>query len=370
MLMLDRQSAVPDVTLDVAPEFDFLSDEYRDLYARSGATAFQAPLWMSMLHRSLAPRLSAKQHTITARRIVDGHLVAVMPFVIQRTSGVSMVLPADFGLCDYNALVADEATLNKMACSSEHLASIAKLVGKADLVMFRKVRADGFDVSRLFPKGTMTIGDHAAYRCEFGPDFEAWRRTLSKSISNRLPRQHRQVEQQFGSYEHRCVRDELGIRDAFAFLRRVREGLFEEDLLDDPLYYEFYLQYAIASASSGEAALYVGYITGEPVSFLFGLVGGRHFHAVQLGTDRNRYGKYSVGNQVYYHTMQDQFHSGQRVLDMGIGDTGYKSDFRAIETPMRNFTSAKTIRGAAVAAVYHHAKPLKNMLRRLTPRLH
>jgi CelD/BcsL family acetyltransferase involved in cellulose biosynthesis len=216
----------------------------------------------------------------------------------------------------------------------------------------------------------MTVADHEAHRCEFGSDFEAWRRTLAKSISNRLPRQHRQVEKQFGSYEHRCVRDEAGIREAFAFLRRVREGLFEEDLLDDPLYFQFYLDYALASASSGEAALYVSYIAGEPVSFLFGLVGGRHFHAVQLGTDRSRYGKYSVGNQVYYHAMQDQFNRGLGVLDMGIGDTGYKSDFRAVRTSLRNFTSAKTVRGAAVAAIYHHAKPLKNMLRRLTPRLH
>ena len=64
--------------------------------------------------------------------------MAVMPMVIQRTSGVSMVLPADFGLCDYNAVVADDATLNMMARSPEHLASIAKLAGKADLVMFQR----------------------------------------------------------------------------------------------------------------------------------------------------------------------------------------------------------------------------------------
>jgi CelD/BcsL family acetyltransferase involved in cellulose biosynthesis len=369
MLMVNHK-IVTGISLEVEPEFDFLSSEYRELYARSDATAFQAPLWLSMLHRTLAPRLSAKQYTITARRLGDGDLVMVMPLVIQRSRGVSMILPADFGLCDYNAVVADDATLNRIAGSPENLAGIAALVGKADLLLFRKVRADSFDISQLFPKATMSVGDHAAYRCEFGSDFDAWRRTLSKSINNRLPRQHRQVEQQFGAYVHRHVRDEPGIREAFGFLRRARQGLFKDDLLDDPVYYEFYLDYAIAGSKSGEAALYVGCIADQPVSFLFGLIGGRHFHAVQLGTDRDGYGKYSVGNQVYYYAMQAQFQDGQRALDMGIGNTGYKSDFRPAQTLLRNFTSSETLRGTAVAAVYHHAKPLKNVLRRLAPRLH
>jgi CelD/BcsL family acetyltransferase involved in cellulose biosynthesis len=358
------------IKLEVEQEFDFGSNEYHELYARSDATAFQAPLWMDMLHRTLAPRLSCRQYTITGRNIVNGHLVAVLPLVIRRVKGVSIMLPADFGLCDYNALVADDATLNKMAASPDNLAQIAALVSKSDLMMFRKVRADGFDIARLFPKVTTSVADHAAYHCEFGSDFAAWLRTLAKSISIRLPRQYRQVEQRFGSYEHRLVQDETEIREAFTFLRRVRQGLFEEDLISDPLFYNFYLDYTIASARTGEAALYVGYIAGEPASFLFGLIGGRHYHAVQLGTDRDRYGKYSVGNQIFYHAMDAQFQDGKGKLDMGIGNTGYKSDFRAAQTPLRNFTSAKTIRGVAVAIVYHNAKPLKNMLRRLAPRLH
>ncbi|MBB6182346.1 GNAT family N-acetyltransferase [Pseudorhizobium flavum] len=370
MLMLNCQTDILELKLEVEPEFDFLSPEYHELYSHSNATAFQAPLWMGMLNQKLAPRLSAKQYTITARRVGGGQLVAVMPLVIQRVRGVAMILPADFGLCDYNAVVANNAVLDRLARNPENLKRIAELVGEADLVMFRKVRADSFDVRRLFPKGMMSISEHAAYRCDFGSDLDAWRRTLAKSISNRLPRQYRQVEQQFGPYEHRRVRDETGIRDAFAFLKRVREGRFEGDLIEDPLYYDFYLEYAIASAGSGEAGLYVGYIDGQPVSFLFGLMGGRHFHAVQLGADRDRYSKYSVGNQIYYYAMQAQFNEGQTMLDMGIGDTGYKSDFRAVQIPMCNFTSANTLKGAAIATVYHRVKPLKNMLRQLAPRLH
>lgn len=359
-----------DLEFQVEPQFDYLSEEYRVLYEQSDATAFQAPLWMHSLNQKLAPKVAAKPYTITGRRVTDGVLKLLMPFVVQKASGIRMLLPADFGVCDYNAIVAENAVLEDVSRSPRQLAQIADLIRKTDLLMLRKLRSDGFDVSRIFPKCVSSVADHAAYRCDFGSDFETWRKSLAKSISNRLPRQLRQVEQQIGAYEHRLVTDEAEIRKAFAFLQHVRHGMFENDLIEDPAYFNFYLDYAIASAASGESGLYVGYINGEPISFLFGLIGGRHFHAVQLGGDRERYGKYSVGNQVYFFSMQDQFTKGQGILDMGIGNTGYKSDFRAVETVMHNVTSAQTLRGAAVSTVYHHAKPLKNMLRRLTPRLH
>ena len=85
---------------------DFLSAEYRELYATSAATVFQAPLWMHRLHTQLAPRLGARPHTIAVRDRESGALQAVIALVAQKSMGVTLLQPADFGTCDSNAIVA------------------------------------------------------------------------------------------------------------------------------------------------------------------------------------------------------------------------------------------------------------------------
>ena len=64
-----------------------------------------------------------------------------------------------------------------------------------------------------------------------------------------------------------------------------------------------------------------------------------------------------------------RFESGYPRFDMGLGNTGYKSHFRVEETALDNLTCAQSLAGSAFSLVYHHAKPLKNVLRRLVPKL-
>src|SRR5690606_12481751 len=100
-----------DVDVRTELAFDFLSDEYRAFYRPDRATAFQAPLWMDMVHRRLASGLGAEQRTLTIRNRGDGALVALAPFVRQRIKGIRILAPADFGVCDYNSIVGDRNML-------------------------------------------------------------------------------------------------------------------------------------------------------------------------------------------------------------------------------------------------------------------
>ena len=264
MLAVDQTNFRLDVDVRVEPQFDFLSDEYRAFYRPERATAFQAPHWLDAIHRGLAPKLNAKQHTITMRESGTGALVGVIPLVLQKSRGISMLQFADFGVCDYNAPIADRNMLSMMAANDNLLARLDNLMKHCDLVLLRKVRDDTFDVGRLLTRSTSSVGENAAYLCEVGDDLDAWRvRTLSKKFSKELDRLQRQAEREFGSYEHRAATSESEIRTAFDFLRRARKGRFEEDLLDNPLYFEFYRDYAIAFHESGEAITYVSYIAGE-----------------------------------------------------------------------------------------------------------
>ncbi|MGY4155116.1 CelD/BcsL family acetyltransferase involved in cellulose biosynthesis [Bradyrhizobium sp. USDA 4461] len=366
MLAPNRSPYPIDLHIGIEPEFDFRSAEYRAFHNLERATVFQAPSWLDAVHRKLMPHLAAKQYTLTIRNL-DRTLLAVIPLVLQRSAGLSMLLPADFGVCDYNAIIADPATLEMLAADPSVVDRIDRLLDVADVLMFRKVRDDGFDARRLFRKTVASRNENAAYHSETGTDFEVWQRqTISKKYSKELRRLARQIEREFGPYEHRPARTEAEIRDAFRFLKSARDGRFEGDFLDNPIYEQFYCDIAVAGIESGEAITYVSYLNGEPVAALFGPACEDEFHAVLIGSDIQRFGKFSIGMQLIYRVIKLRFDQGLRRLDMGLGNTGYKSQFRVEETGLQNFTSSRSLAGSLISLVYHRAKPLKRVLGRFS----
>jgi CelD/BcsL family acetyltransferase involved in cellulose biosynthesis len=366
MKAIDQHSLQLDVEIGVEPAFDFLSEEYRAFHRPGRATAFQAPLWLDFIHRKLAPRLAARQYTLTIRARPDRALLAVIPLVVQKSAGLSILQPADFGVCDYNGIVADPRVLETLAQDPSVVARIDALLGVASVLIFRKVREDGFDARALFTNTTATPCENAAYHSDIGDDFEAWqRRTIRRKFSKELGRLARQVEREFGAYEHRAAETEAEIREAFDFLRERHRGRFDaDDLLQNEVYFSFYRDYAIAAARTGEAITYVSKLGGKPVAVLFGLACNDEFHAVLIGSDIEKFGRFSVGTQIIYRVIKLRFEEGFRRFDMGLGNTGYKSHFRVDETRLHNFTHSRSLAGSAVSFIYHRTKPLKNALRR------
>ncbi|MCA6126129.1 GNAT family N-acetyltransferase [Bradyrhizobium sp. WSM 1704] len=367
MLAPNRSLYPIEVHIGIEPDFDFLSAEYRAFHNLERATVFQAPAWLDAVHRKLLPHLSAKQYTLTIRN-PDRQLLAVIPLVLQRPAGISMLLPADFGVCDYNAVVGDPATLEMLVADPSVIERIDGLLDVADVLVFRKVRDDGFDASRLFRKTVASPNENAAYHSETGPDFEVWQRErVSKKYSKELRRLARQIEREFGPYEHRPAQTEAEVRDAFRFLKSARDGRFSGDFLDNPVYEKFYCDFAVAGLASGDAITYVSYLNGEPVAVLFGPACDDEFHAVLIGSDIQRFGKFSIGMQLIYRVIKLRFDHGMHRLDMGLGNTGYKSQFRVEQTGLQNFTSSRSLAGSMVSFVYHRAKPFKRALSRLSP---
>lgn len=369
MLALNRASLYLEIDIKVESDFDFLSAEYRAFHNLRRASVFQAPLWLHSIHRKLMPHLSARQYTVTIRNH-DNELIALIPLIVQQSTGLSILQPADFGVCDYNAVVGDPLVLETLAADPSVIDRIDGLLSVADVLLFRKVRDDAFDARRLFKKTAASPCENAAYHCDTGPDFEAWqRRTISRKFSKELGRLNRQVERDLGHYEHRPARTEDEVREAFRFLKSARDGRFAGDLLDNEIYETFYRDFAVAGMASGDAITYVSYLDGKPVAVLFGPACENEFHAVLIGSDIQRFGKYSVGTQLLYRVVKLRFESGLHRLDMGLGNTGYKSHFSVEETCLHNFSSARSLAGSAMTFVYHRAKPLKNALRRLSPQL-
>jgi len=365
---VDQSSFRLEANVRIEPDFDFLSDEYRAFYRPDRATAFQAPLWMDMVHRRLAPNLGAQQRTLTVRSRADRSLIAVIPFVLQRSRGIHILSPADFGVCDYNSIVGDRTALAAIAADPFLVRRIEAELKGCDIVMFRKVRDDDFDVGLILRKSASSPTDNAAYHSEVGNDFEEWqRRTIRRKFSKELGRLQRQTDREFGGYEHRLATSANEVRHAFDMLLTWRSSRFEGDLLSNPIYFDFYRDYAIAGMESGEAATYVSYVGGQPAALLFGPTGDGEFHAILIGADMEKLGKQSPGIQLIYQVIKQRFSQGHSSFDMGLGNTGYKTHFRVEETQLRNHTKTFSVAGYAVAQIYHRAKPVKNFLRTYAP---
>lgn len=371
MLHFANLSAQIRMEILVEDNFDFLSDEYQRLYQKSDATAFQAPIWLNKIHQHLVPNLDARAFTITIRNPVDQSLLAVFPFVKQRAMGITIVQPADFGVCDYNAIVASNEILECIAHKASILEALHKLVHSGSLFLFRKARDDGFDITRIFPQIQASPCENAAYHCKIEQGIDEWtREVLGKKMRKELNRKARQLQDLHGDTPVKIAKSPEDIRAALTFIREIRNERFESDLTKCPTYFAFYVDYAIAAAQAGEADVYVKYVEGKPAAALFCLTGDGGFHAIMVAADVAKYQKFSLGVQVMYEAISLQFENGIRLFDMCLGQTEFKNSFRAEPSQLCNFTASSNIAGATVSAIYARSKPLKNIARKLVPNLH
>lgn len=368
MLQTPRRDSGQNVELGIEPDYDFLSDEYRRFYRADRATAFQSPLWLAGIHRILVPARGARQQTVTLRDRTDGRLVALLPMVTQKAAGLRISQPADFGVCDYNSVVADRDELAALASRPAIVQGLRKALSGSDLVFFRKVREDDFDVGRLLGKHATSRGENDAFACETGLDFDHWRlKILRRKFTKELGRQQSKAEREYGGYTHRRLLDASEIEQAFGFMREAQGERGYVSPLADEAQYRFYLETAKAGAESGEVITYASNLRGEPVAALFGPAGDGEFHAVLLGFAAGEYERISPGIQLIYRAGQDQIAHGRSRIDLCLGDPGYKTHFRPVATQMHNHTVALTPPGTAVSLIYHRSKRLKNLLRGFLP---
>lgn len=352
------------IVFALEPTFEFLSDEYRCLYRDACATVFQSPLWLDHIHRRLAPALKAKQNTITARDSLTRELLAVFPMVIHKTYGVPAIQPADFDVCDYNAVVASSQVLTTLAEDPQLLAGLDALLGRGPLLLFRKVRADGFDYSRLFPRCRTQHSDSVSFHCDMDDDLEFWKyESLNRQASRKLEQLFRKLQREFPGAEFVKVEDHDLIVQAIECVRDCRVDRLDDDILRQQPYFDFYKNYALEAIDAGEASMFVVLVEGRVRAALFGLQAKGVFHGTLLGGDTEELGRYSLGIQCHFLAAQYWHGQGDRVYSLGPGSPDYKARFRAVGTTMINVTRSHSLIGAGVSALYHASFPFKDQIK-------
>lgn len=320
--------------------FDFTSREYRDLYARSDATAFQDPVWLDAFYRILVPHRGAAKAVITGRAIESGEPVFVLPLITRRISGIRMLETCDLGVGDYAAPVCARG-LETDAVSG---AQVRDLLPAHDILRIRPVRAEHVEAWHAFLGGRAVRQDFSAHAAALSGDHGAWRESaLDGSFRRMLDRKEKRFFKQEGA-EVRLLASEDEVRFAVGEMARLRAGRFEGDMIQAEPVRQFYAEVAAAGLGTF-ARTYEIALDGAPFGYAFGITRGGWFNYLLIGCDYDRHGRHSPGLILYDRMIADWMAAGGDRFDFTIGDEPFKAQFGTVPTAIFAIEASRGMRG-------------------------
>jgi CelD/BcsL family acetyltransferase involved in cellulose biosynthesis len=351
-------------TVEVTSRFDFLSAGYATLFAESHATAFQHPIWLDSIYNKLVPRLKVEPLIVTVRD-ANGRLIMVLPLVRRRYRGLRTIEFADLGVSDYVAPVASEAAIDAIAADPLACGRIKAALKPFDMLRIRKLRSPSASVQRLLGATACSVIPMSAYAVPLGSDFEAWRAdNISASYRKELDKKSRQLHRK-GQVGFSCAADMETIEATLLKMREYRRPRFETgDLLQDQLYFDFYLDVAIRARST-LARLYTVLMDGVSIAGAMGLSHKGSLLVILTGFDHDNYKNQSLGSLLFEMVAKHGIGVGDRELDFTIGDEPYKTLFGAQKSPIYQISRSGSIAGAIAGAAVQHAPWIKSMAQRL-----
>jgi CelD/BcsL family acetyltransferase involved in cellulose biosynthesis len=352
----------------IEDSFDFLSREYADLFARSAATAFQHPVWLDRLYAKLAPYQGAEPLVITVRSAPDGRLDLVLPLVRLKRGGVRVIEFADLQVSDYASPVCCEATLKRVLHDEKACKAIRRALLPYDVLRIQKVLDRSMPLEALLgakPRQPMQMN---AYAVPLQGSYQEWRsRHVSQSYRKELDKKNRQLLRK-GQVRFECTSEAESITTTFDAMRDYRGLRFsDDDLLQKPRYFEFYLEIATEGARLGFARTYRLLMDGRPIAGVLGLAHKGECQVILGGFDHAGYKNYSIGSLVFQEIANDCLARGDTCLDFTIGDEPYKRLFGAQPAPVWAISGSGSSLGRAanlVVKVLPLAKDMAKLLHR------
>jgi CelD/BcsL family acetyltransferase involved in cellulose biosynthesis len=346
--------------------FDFLSDEYAELFLHSQATAFQHPVWLDRLYARLAPHVGAQPLIITVRSRADGRLAMVLPLLRRRRGAMRAVEFADLQVSDYVSPVCNEFTFARILHDRSACDSIRRALTPYDLVRLQKMVDGCVAIEQLLdlkPRVAMTM---SAYAVRLGAPFSQWRMdNIESSYRKELDKKRRQLRRK-GEIRFECTAEATAIKATFHALREYRRSRFQDgDLLQTPTYFDFYVETAILGAAAGLSRTYALLLDGRPIAGAFGLIHRGQFLVIVAGFDLANYKKQSIGSLLFEEVARDCIERGDVALDFTIGDEPYKRLFGAQPTSMWMVTQSGSPLGALANFVVDQLPWAKRIAKRM-----
>jgi CelD/BcsL family acetyltransferase involved in cellulose biosynthesis len=344
--------------------FSFLSEEYLRLFERSWATAFQHPLWLDYLYRRLAPQMNAEPVVIVVRWRDSGQLAMVLPLVRRRHGVLRVIEFADLEVSDYATPVCNSEVFAQIAGERQACADIRDLLKPYDLIRLKKICEDAPSLERLFGGAKRSRMDLSAYAVRLYEPFEQWQAdNIAPSYHKELAKKRRQLNRS-GVVQFECLQDPEAIKSTFHSMREYRKERFNGgDLLQQPLYFDFYVDMALHGRESGFCRTYRVTVDGQPIGGVWGLHHRRRFLVLLGGFDFSSHKNRSIGSLTFEDVARDCLERQDLVLDFTIGDESYKTLFGAQPSSVWSISAAATPLGGLAGLVAERAPWAKKFVR-------
>lgn len=349
--------------VELTAGFDFLSEEYAELFRCSQATAFQHPSWLAILYEKLVPQLKATPLIIIVRDAADGRLVMVLPLLRRRYRGLRVVEFADLGVSDYTSPVASAATIDAVAADRAACGRITEILKPFDMLRIKKLRMPVGSIASLFGATAYTPMAMSAYAVPLDSSFSTWRvEKIAASYRKELDKKSRQLNRK-GPIAFERVESAGAIEATLLRMREFRRPRFESgDLLQDQIYFDFYLDVALRTRGA-LTRLYCLTMNGLPIAGVLGLSHRASFLVILSGFDHENYKNQSLGSLTFEMVAEQCIESGDCELDFTIGDEPYKERFGARKSPVYQIFRPGSITGVIAGAAAHGIPQIKSMAR-------
>lgn len=315
------------VLIQLENEFDFQSSEFRQLFENSDATAFQNPIWLRELYEKLAPSRGAKAVVITGRIPETQELAFVLPMTMRRLNGIRLLESADLGVSDYSSPIVNRTMVDMVKQEQLH-SSIDDVIGNYDVLRLKPIREQTVNLWSLFFSGNYQQLDFSSHEMPIGSSFEEWREatyapSFRKEVDRKLRKFNRDVDLKFEILT--CEDAANAVKD----IQQLRAGRFDGDPIQQDFVLSFYQQVARRGCDQGIAHVHKLSADGELVGALFGLSRNGVHHGILMGSNYDRFGKYSPTMLMVDQLLRDWHESGGIITDFNIGDEPFKRRFGA-----------------------------------------
>jgi CelD/BcsL family acetyltransferase involved in cellulose biosynthesis len=349
--------------LALEPGFDFMSEDYAELFAAAEATAFQHPIWLDCFYRHMLAPSAAEKVVLVGRAARGGRLQFVLPLVRRSQSGVVLVEAANLGVGDYAHPVMRRGWLPDGPLAG----AVKAALPPHDLLNIRPMRDEAVASWRLFFGMEDAPLSYSAHAVALSGTFRQWRAAAyDPSFARNVDRKKKRFFKS-GIVDFARLSGPGEVRQAIDAIARFRAGRFEGDLLQQDFARRFYGEVAARGAQTGLARTYRLTLDGEMVAATFGLTHRGRFCSILVAGDYQRFGRHSPGFLLDDLVLEDWIGDGGAVFDFTIGDESYKHGFGTSPTPMHAIVAPANLKGRAAATAFATWRTLRQLNRTMKP---
>ncbi|MCG6204323.1 GNAT family N-acetyltransferase [Rhodopseudomonas sp. HC1] len=334
-------------------------------------TPFQSPRWLDAWLNVLGPAADLEPLLITVRDNRRGEIAMLLPLVLRRFYGVSLIEFADLSVSDYAFPLLGPAAPSTPEAAAEAFEAVAAVLPPADVLRVRNLplavgrRLNPLallpDTSRGSVRNVMTLpaswDDYLAARP----------RKFRKAL-----RQHHRAFDVHGGFTVRMITDQAEadhLLDSLDSLQRARiAARGKRYVLDRPVYSDFYRAVLAQRSDPGFAMLSVLESGGTVVAIAYSLLHQQTCTTVRLAHLGEQWSRCSPGIVLATELIRWLIDNGVRRFDLGAGGYDYKKRLGCEAEPLLTLERPMSVKGRMALSAWNTFAGRRSLIQSLTAR--